>query len=986
MPTAKEKQLVALERALQTLREEENADVLIETTLNYLQTEFEYNLIWIGLYDRLDHRLFGKGGVTPTGDTTLLKSKFFLNPGDILEQVVIQQRPVGIPDLREEVRAGEWRKAAQQFGIQGTLLFPLRCKDRCYGVTLLGSYQWGISPSASDKALLSLLFGGLASALYQIEVDWQHSSTKRPDQILFQVIDQIAKAATMQQRLEAVVSTTQQFVTPTRTSLYWFEPQGRYFWLRVGSQQKARAIASPLSGSSGLLVQEVNEFYLALVVGQTVAIGAGRSPLKAEVTGRLMKRLRVRSLLAAPIIVGKQLIGFLAVEGNEPRIWEEAEKNYVRAAATLVALVAESESAIKIQEQSVANMQLVAQVANTAGDTDTQAALQKCAMLLLERLGVERFLLLKEDTLKSPELGVLSVEEAEKEPENSSSSTQNSRVALQLVYQHVRVPNRRAITTPLPTVSIEAPIVAIEDWEEDEQLLAWKSTLMQVGVRSLLVCRIGSPPTTSLLVLGHGNPRTWNRAEQELVGIVSQQIALMWEIQSLQTLAQIESSSQQTLQSGLNAFLSFPQEPDAFEKAFITFLAQLLACPLAALLRWTPEKPLAQVAVSVVASPSFALPLELAIHPNQDALIQDALTTDGLLERRLKELSPETQRWLSSTSTGCLLVMVLPRRLGTEDWGQAKQGRFGNTPQSAIPEAGAIVLLADKVQRQWPSDLLPVVETLVRQFATYSSYLRSHKSLEREVSNLQQMNWYKHRSLETFHHAVATSISALVELPLSKGMPVSVSVSEATNRKEEAAWSVNPSSPLPPNIPELQPHSTPESLRRMRSSQLLHHMENTLATLSPLLNQEQWQFTLTLTQIPLANLLKRCLLLLTPLTKQRQLLISVHIPSTERVCGDRLKLECILFELLLSAARSCPPGGQMNIWCHQISSSLLEVLITDKIALERMTSESSRINQEPTNLNLKICQRVVRSWGGDLQFYQIEGSQYTSRLLLPRPS
>ncbi|MCA1992223.1 MAG: GAF domain-containing protein, partial [Coleofasciculus sp. S288] len=157
-----ENQLVALGRVLQTLREEENADVLIETTLDYLKTELNYRLIWIGLYDRLEHRLCGKGGSTPTGDTTFLNQWFDLNPGDLLEQVVIQQRPVGIPDLRQEPRAGEWRRAAQDFEVQGTLLFPLRCKDRCFGVVLLGSHRWGVSPRTAEKALLSSLLGGLA--------------------------------------------------------------------------------------------------------------------------------------------------------------------------------------------------------------------------------------------------------------------------------------------------------------------------------------------------------------------------------------------------------------------------------------------------------------------------------------------------------------------------------------------------------------------------------------------------------------------------------------------------------------------------------------------------------------------------------------------------------------------------------------------------------------------------------------------------------
>jgi hypothetical protein len=278
-PADYENQIVALGRVLQTLREEENVDVLIETTLNYLVSEFEYRLIWISLYDKLDHRLFGKGGITPTGDTKFLKNKFTLTPGDLLEQVVIQQRPVSVPNLSEEVRAGEWRRAAQEFGVQGALFFPLRCKDRCYGVVLLGSHVWGGSQSAGEKAQMSLLFGGLATALYQIELDWQHSSTKRPDQPLFQVIDQMARFPTMQQRLEAVVAMTQQFIAPTRTSIYWYSPERRYFWHRVGNRHTSKGLTNPLtSAAAGITLQEVSEFYQALNENRLIAIGAGRSP------------------------------------------------------------------------------------------------------------------------------------------------------------------------------------------------------------------------------------------------------------------------------------------------------------------------------------------------------------------------------------------------------------------------------------------------------------------------------------------------------------------------------------------------------------------------------------------------------------------------------------------------------------------------------------------------------------------------------------
>ena len=47
-----DEQIVALQRVLQTLREDENVEVLLETTLGYLQAEFDWRLIWIGLYDR----------------------------------------------------------------------------------------------------------------------------------------------------------------------------------------------------------------------------------------------------------------------------------------------------------------------------------------------------------------------------------------------------------------------------------------------------------------------------------------------------------------------------------------------------------------------------------------------------------------------------------------------------------------------------------------------------------------------------------------------------------------------------------------------------------------------------------------------------------------------------------------------------------------------------------------------------------------------
>ena len=193
----------------------------------------------------------------------------------------------------------------------------------------------GYYSPCSEKAQLSLLFGGLATKLYQIEVEWQHASIKRPDQSLFQMLEQLQSLPTLANRLDVLVNTTHEFVAPTRTNLYWYSPDKRYFWQKVGNKQTTRKLKDPDSSSPGLNVQDISEFYLALAAGQTVAIGSSKSPLKAGITGTLLSRFRARSILAAPVLVKGELVGFMAVEDNEARIWEDSETHYVRAAAQI---------------------------------------------------------------------------------------------------------------------------------------------------------------------------------------------------------------------------------------------------------------------------------------------------------------------------------------------------------------------------------------------------------------------------------------------------------------------------------------------------------------------------------------------------------------------------------------------------------------------------------------------------------------------------
>ena len=89
-----------------------------------------------------------------------------------MEQVIIQQRPLIIADLQNEIRSGEWGGHRQT-----TLLaecsdfFPLSGKIPVLGWLCWASSQWGMTPSLGDRAYLSILLGNLADRIDHEEAE-----------------------------------------------------------------------------------------------------------------------------------------------------------------------------------------------------------------------------------------------------------------------------------------------------------------------------------------------------------------------------------------------------------------------------------------------------------------------------------------------------------------------------------------------------------------------------------------------------------------------------------------------------------------------------------------------------------------------------------------------------------------------------------------------------------------------------------------------
>ncbi|AFY49350.1 GAF domain-containing protein [Nostoc sp. PCC 7524] len=947
-PIAAEQHIVALGNVLQRLREADDVEVLIETTISYIKQQFNYSLIWIAFYDRLEHTLLGKGGVTPGNDASILRKRVVLNPGDLLEQVVIQQRPVGLADIHNEPRIGEWQEFGKKHHIQGTIIFPIRYKDRCLGLLLVAAERWGYLIPEDAKARLLIVLGELGAILYQHEILLLQKQTKRPDEPLLELLENLRNLNNLEERLKAAIQATHEFVAPSRTNVYWFERQGRYFWCRMSNQLvKMGRDSQREQPAAGMTVQELNDFYYALSVNQIVWIGDARSSLKSHFTAKLLQRWRVRSLLAAPIIWQQDLLGFLAVEGNEPRIWTEADKNFVQGAAGLLSLVAPTEKMESTIQQIQEDSQLTSQVAQAIySHQDLKETLRICAAKVLTRLAASRFLVLQYD------------------PDRNN---------YQVVYQ-TQPHNRRPLTfafsllteTDRQMLKTAKTTVEVENLEEDLRFFNWRPPLIENGVRSLLVCNCaqGHRPDAILLIT-HTNHRTWTTLEKELLWIVSQQIGVILRQWRLLT----NSEQQQQILQGIQQCLCILEEAHSensetekyyLETTALRQIASILGCPMAFMLSWSSAQAHAEIIPGVITDSRFSIVTHAQISVQHEALIQWALAKDGFLNLKVDDLPAETKKWLNCAVIGKVLVIALRT--------------------AAIHQPTAVMVLVDQAERYWPQQTVNALETLIEQLAWLRRQQQVSESLESTTEELQQLNWYKHRRLEEIHRTTTQLLNQINDL----GIPTN----ELTQTRYQLLW-------------RQLGHTTTAMTALIKQEQWQLHKNCESMPIASLLKR-------SLERID--NLLQQQKLWIgvhglgqsTPESETNHTsalvkgMVSQNHPSPMAIAGDIVKFELVLHELLLAACHRSPTGSRIDIWCRRLDEQFLEVSITDNGTIESQLLTKLQLQpktrkdilavdqfEKPPHLHLLICQQIIQQLAGELHFYQLPDHRVVSRLLLP---
>lgn len=721
-----DQQLVNLGRVLRTLREEENVDILISTTLDYIKDTFDHQLIWIALYDRSNHRLVGKGGVTPAGEIKFLKERFVLEPGDLLDQVIVLKKAIPITDLRQEKRSGEWQKLAIKFDIQGTLLFPIYHKDVACGLVLLGSRLWNVSSRTEERARLSVILGTLGSTLYRLQSDLQYQQVKRPDEPLLSLLDKLRSLNSLNERLEEVVQKTHNFIMPSHTYVYWFEPEHQYFWRRTVNKQKNVASGNRNENTAGITVQDAPDLYKALAKDQLVVVVDTRNMTKSDISARVMEQFGAESLVAAPIIFQSELIGFFCIENDEARLWTDIEKNYLKGAAQLIALTAPLEEMESMVQRIASDQVLTAGIAKAIyTDADWQESLQMAAEQLCQRLNAERFWVV----LHNKDTGLF-----------------------EIYYQH-HPKNRRPMPKSFEELSSvdwhmmeqAAETISIENFETDYRFISWRPTLMDMEVRSLLVSSTAvGKPLESILAVSHESARSWSRSEREIVQAVAQQVGLILHQGYLQRQTDERQKLHQAVQFGLVTL----QQADTLEKlhpAAAQLLAQVMQAPLSVLLTWLPGRVGGQIAASFASHEDFRLNITDTLLPIEtDPLVQWAIQTEGILPLSIHDLLPQTLQWLNAKGIGQILVIALR-----------------TTPDH---QPTGMLLVADKPGRRWLDRQLQAYSMLTNQLAWSRRHLVIVETLQHHRTELEHLNWYKQRRIEDIYRSVGSGVQRLLEI------------------------------------------------------------------------------------------------------------------------------------------------------------------------------------------------------------------------------
>lgn len=711
-----ERRLAALARVLKLLRETENFNELVSTLLKNLKEELPYALFWFGVYERKQHQIISQGYEAPKPHQ-LLKSNFSLSPGDLMEQVVIQQRPLIVNDLRIETRIAAWNNLAEQLDIQGALVFPVRRRDVCYGVLLMGAHEWGQTVSNSDRTFISIVASALADFLHKREQTLQNQNRKDPGTAVSSLIDQLKSITTRDDQLATISQSVFQFIKADRVRVFWLNPTEFEFWERLSVQSSSSMGQKRYSSNKGGLTvgaSKIPGIYQVLQNHQLCVVGESNSSHTIAVPDQFMKMIKASALIAAPIFENQMLLGFISVESKQPQVWTEVNRNYLKTVANLAGLTMPSLSIEEIRQQSDDEVKLLTGLVHSIqNDADWQQTLEKYSEIVLQAVDAKQFLVLLHD--------------AERDGYN-------------VVFRKTG-----ALRNRFPTVwpSLEEvdwqmlesceSAITINDVTHDLKLLAWRENIQTMEAKSLLACNVfpESAPE-GIVILTSQSPRQWALSDAQLLQKIARQIGLILRQWQLQRQTNQQEDLYDSIQWGLRT-LQQTFDLKKLEESACQHLIELLDVSLVVLVTWQVGEPVAQISGVVSRSADFKVDEAAQISVGSDAIINWAQQTDGPLPVTLEDFPASTLQWISGPPGSRFLLMAL------------------KTVDKHVPNG--VWIVATQHERKWTDHDLSLLSLLSNQLAWSRRHLKIVDLLLSRQESLETLNWYKHKRLaEVYRH------------------------------------------------------------------------------------------------------------------------------------------------------------------------------------------------------------------------------------------
>lgn len=716
-----EKRLGAMARILKLLRETDDFEQLVTAFLDNLKEELDYTLLWMGMYDRTQQSIVCQGYVSPQPHR-LLKRDFVLTPGDLIEQVVVHQRPLRVNDLREEARIGAWHELANDLNIQGTLLFPIRRREVCYGVLVLGSSQWGQSLSVSDRSFISTVSGALADVFYQRE-QAQGELQQDSSHSIFTLIQQLDSFTEGDDQLEAVANGLLQFIRPDRVRIFGFNPTQSEFWERLTLQaKKTGGHKRSTSSKPGIAMSasDIRGVYQVLQGGQLLIVGESGS--LTSVPDRFMQLLDAQALMVAPFFQAQTLMGFISVEYTTPQIWSEAQREYLTTVSKLVGFLAPGNAIEAVRQQADADQQLLTGIVRSIQtDTDWRTTLETCSTTICQRFGTEQFVVLAYDV---------------------------ERGSYDVVFQRQSSPRKGQALDWKPLDSVDWQMlerneeaIAINDLANNLKLLAWRDNFEVMQAQAVLACNVspGNAPEGIVLVASQA-PRHWVPEEGQLLQKVARQIGLILHQWQLQRQTTQQEDLYDSIQWGLQT-LQQTVELDKLEESACQYLMQLLHPSMVVLVTWQTGQAQAYASRILSRRKDFGAEARANIDVGSDAVINWALQTDGPLSVNWEDLPEATRQWVIGPSGSKFLLVAL------------------RTAEEYAPNG--VWLLADRADRKWTDYNLSLIALLANQLAWSRRHLSLIDTLSHQREFLQTLNWYKHRRLDEVHRRLELDLQRL---------------------------------------------------------------------------------------------------------------------------------------------------------------------------------------------------------------------------------